>query len=106
MPILDDIMDHDVIGPAIRQGIEQGLQQGLQQGLAEGLAQARSEVLLRAQEEARHQEALVILRRQINARFGPLSSAHEEQLGKLSLPELEDLGVRLFTATSMTDLFA
>ncbi len=121
MPILNDIMDHDVIGPAIRQGIEQGLQQGLQQGiqqglqrgiqqgiqqgLAEGLAQGRSEVL-RAKEEARHQEALVFLRRQINARFGPLSSAHEEQLGKLSLPELEDLGVRLFTATSMTDLFA
>jgi predicted transposase YdaD len=109
MPILNDIMDHDVIGPAIRQGIEQGLQQGLQQGLkqglAEGLAQGRSEVL-RAKEEARHQEALAIVRRLINARFGSLSSAHEEQLGKLSLPELEDLGVRLFAAASMTDLFA
>jgi predicted transposase YdaD len=92
MPILDDIMDHDVIGPAIRQGIEQGLAQG------------RHEVL-QAKEEARHQEALVLLRRQINARFGSISSAHEKQLGKLPLLELEDLGVRLLTATSVADLF-
>lgn len=27
MPILDDIMDHDLLGPAIRQGIEQGKQE-------------------------------------------------------------------------------
>jgi hypothetical protein len=24
MPILDDIMDHDLLGPAIRQGIQEG----------------------------------------------------------------------------------
>lgn len=92
MPILDDIMDHDVIGPAIRQGIAQGLEQG------------RREVL-QAKEEARHQEALIFLHRLIKARFGSISSAHEEQIAKLSLPELEDLGVRLFTANSIAELF-
>lgn len=96
MPILDDIMDHDLLGPAIRQGIAQGLEQGLAQGRLEAL---------RAKEEARHQEALVLIRRQINARFGSISTAHDEQLAKLSVPELEDLGVRLFTATSIANLF-
>jgi predicted transposase YdaD len=32
MPILDDIMDHDVIGPAIREGIQKGLKEGRQEG--------------------------------------------------------------------------
>jgi hypothetical protein len=92
MPILNDIMDHGVIGPAIRQGVEQGLAQG------------RREVV-QAREEARHQEALVLLRRQINARFGSIAPSHDDQLAKLSLPDLEDLGVRLFTATSIYELF-
>ena len=33
MPIMHDIMDHEIIGPAIRQGLQQGLQQGIQQGM-------------------------------------------------------------------------
>jgi hypothetical protein len=28
MPILDDIMDHDVLGPAIREGMQKGRQEG------------------------------------------------------------------------------
>ena len=100
MPILDDIMDHDLLGPAIRQGIAQGLEQGREQGLAQGRLEA-----LRAKEEARHQEALVLIRRLINARFGSISPSHDEQLAKLSVPELEDLGVRLFAATSIANLF-
>ena len=32
MPILDDIMDHGVIGPAIREGMRKGRLEGVQQG--------------------------------------------------------------------------
>ena len=89
MPILDDIMDHDVIGPAIRQGLEQGRREGKQEGKQEG----------------RREEAITMLRRLIAARFGPLSASTEDSLGKLSLSELEDLGVRLLSASNLADLF-
>jgi predicted transposase YdaD len=39
MPIMHDILDHEVIGPAIRRGLEQGRQQGMQQGLEQGMQQ-------------------------------------------------------------------
>jgi hypothetical protein len=77
MPILNDIMDHDVIGPAIRQGMEQG----------------------------KHQEAVAIFRRLMTKRFGTLPPSVEDQLGKLSLAELENLGDRFLDATSIADLF-
>jgi hypothetical protein len=39
MPILDDIMDHDLLGPAIRQGREAGREEGREEGRREeGLA--------------------------------------------------------------------
>jgi hypothetical protein len=77
MPILNDIMDHKVLGPAIRQGREEGMQEG----------------------------ELIILRRQISKRFGPLSASVNDRLSRLSTSELEDLSLRLFDATSIDDLF-
>ncbi len=85
MPILNDIMDHKVIGPAIREGLEQGRKEG--------------------REEGRESEAMAYTRRLINERFGPLPPAAEDRLSKLSTTELEDLGVRLLKATSLADLF-
>ncbi len=85
MPILNDIMNHKVIGPAIRQGMEQGRELGSQIG--------------------RHEEALAILRRLITKRFGPLPAPAEDRLSKLSTAELEDLGDRFVDATTLADLF-
>ena len=81
MPILDDIMDHDVIGPAIREGLQRGLQEGLQKG------------------------ELTILRRQIGKRFGALPTSVDERLAKLSPAELEDISLRLLDAKSIEELF-
>jgi hypothetical protein len=86
MPIMHDIMDHDVIGPAIRQGMQQGLQQGMEQG--------------------RQQEGISILRRQIEKRFGPLPPTMDERLTGLSIPEFEDLSLRVLDAQSVDDLFS
>ncbi len=36
MPILNDIMDHDVLGPIFREGKEEGKQEGLREGLQKG----------------------------------------------------------------------
>ena len=93
MPILDDIMDHDVIGPAIRRGLEQGMEQGLEKGLEKG------------REQGTRTEALAYTRRLLSRRFGTLPTAIEDRLSKLSTIELEDLGVRLLDATALSDLF-
>ena len=77
MPILDDIMDHDVIGPAIRQGLQQGRQEG----------------------------ELAILRRLIQKRFGPLPAWADERLTKSSIADLEDLSLRLLDVSNINDLF-
>lgn len=74
MPILEDIMDHDLLGPLLRQGRQEG--------------------------------ELVILRRLINKRFGPLPAWVDERLTQLSVPQLEDLSVRILDAKNLDELFA
>jgi predicted transposase YdaD len=86
MPILDDIMDHDVIGPTFREGQQQGRQEGRQEGVQEG--------------------ELTILRRLIGRRFGTPPPWVDERLAKLSIPELEDVSLRLFDAKSIDELFS
>jgi predicted transposase YdaD len=81
MPILNDIMDHDVLGPIFREGKQEGLQEGVQQG------------------------ELAILRRQLAKRFGTPPAWVEERLAKLSSPELEDLSLRLFDIQSIDEIF-
>jgi len=77
MPILDDIMDHDVIGPAIREGLAEGRLQG----------------------------ELAVLRRQIAKRFGSVPSWVDERLLKLPIAELEDLSVKIIDAKTIDELF-
>jgi predicted transposase YdaD len=85
MPILNDIMDHEVIGPAIRQGRREGKAEGKLEGKIE--------------------EAAALAERQLTARFGPLSTKTKRSLAKLTLPELEELALRLLTAKSISELF-
>ena len=80
MPIMHDILDHEVIGPAIKQGMREGLERGMQQG------------------------ELSVLRRLIEKRFGPLPDWADERLAQLSLGELDDLSLRVLDATSLDDL--
>lgn len=77
MPILDDIMDHDVLGPTFREGQQLGRQEG----------------------------ELSILRRMIGKRFGNLPSWAEDRLANSSIAELEDLSTRLFDAKNIDELF-
>jgi predicted transposase/invertase (TIGR01784 family) len=80
MPILEDIMDHDLLGPILRKGLEQG------------------------REEGRYQGELAILRRLIERRFGPVPDWAEENLAARSTSELLDLSVRLLDAHSLEQL--
>jgi hypothetical protein len=82
MPITTDIMDHGIIGPAIREGIRRGWEQA-----------------------GRQLMAVSILRRQIGKRFGEVPSLVEERLVKSSLSELEELSIRIFDAANISELF-
>ena len=84
MPILNDLMDHKVLGREFKRGHEEGLQEGLMEGLRQG--------------------EWNILRKQIEKRFGAVPPRIEEQLMSLSASELENLSVRLLDARSLAEL--
>jgi glycosyltransferase A (GT-A) superfamily protein (DUF2064 family) len=89
MPILNDIMDHEVIGPAIRKGIQQGLEQGREEGLEQGQQLGRQKVV----------------RRLLQKRFGSVPAWVEPRLTRLSAAELDDLAVRVYDVSRLEELF-
>ena len=76
MPILDDIMDHAVLGREFKRGLEQG----------------------------RHDGELAVLLRQIEKRFGSVPSPLRDRLAKMSVSEVESVALRLLDARSVEDL--
>ena len=85
MPIHYDIRDHETIGPVIRRERAEGEKSGEAKG--------------------RREEAISLLQRLIATRFGSISTTAKRRLAKLTLPELEDLAVRVLTAKGLSDLF-
>jgi hypothetical protein len=84
MPVLSDIMEHDLLRPAIRQGIEQGREPGLQQG--------------------RREVALSFLTRLINRRFGSVPENIAAQLQTCPTEEVRHLVDRTLDAQSVDDI--
>ena len=80
MPILDDIMDHDLFGPKIRKGIEIGRQEGRQEG-----------------------ERQIVLR-QITKRFGPPPEWANRRLTEAPIEEVEAIALRLLDSPTLEDL--
>ena len=84
LPLLDDIMDHPVLGREFRRGMEQGLKQGREQAMRDG--------------------ALNLLLRQIQRRFGSVPAPLHERLTAMSGPEIEAVAFRLLDARNLNDL--
>jgi len=84
MPLLDDILDHPVLGREFKRGLEQGREQGLERG--------------------RHDGELNLLLRQVERRFGSVPSALRERLTAMSDSEIESVALRLLDARSIEDL--
>jgi hypothetical protein len=82
MPVLTDIMEHDLPGMAIRQGLVWN--KGARKGARE--------------------EALDLLARLVTKRFGSVPAPVKARLAKCSADELEDLAVRMVDAKSIEDL--
>jgi predicted transposase YdaD len=78
MPILEDIMEHEFIGPLLRQG------------RAEGRVEGQVEILLS----------------QIQKRFGRVSPAVAQRIAALKPTQLKRVGLRLLDANRIEDLFA
>jgi predicted transposase YdaD len=75
---------------AIKRGIEQGIEQGLARGRMEGRAEGIA----------------VLLARQLNRRFGPLSVTITDRLAKAAPDQLERWAERVLDAATLDDVFA
>jgi len=84
MPILDDIMDHEVIGRERRRGMALGREQGREEGREEG----RRELLLR----------------QMDKRFGPVPDWARNRIDAMSTADLERIGLRMLDAVDLKEL--
>lgn len=82
MPVTENILDHELIGPAYRSG--------LQQGRVEGRLEGERAVLLKLLEK----------------RFGPLPASVTARLDQSSTEALEDIGIRLLDAGSLEELLS
>ena len=89
MPVLNDILDHEVIGPAILQGRREGREEGRQEGRQEGLIEASQKML----------------RLMLEQRFGTLPQWVDARLADSSVSQLDDMAVRILQAASLDDLF-
>lgn len=78
MPIVFDIMDHELFGPKIRQGREEGFRAGERELLLSMLAR----------------------------RFDPLPDWVRERLAAMSSSELEQAGVQLLSARTLDEVFS
>jgi len=97
MPVDLDIMDHKILGPAIRKGIAEGRAQGVEQGIAEGLE--------KGMEKGMEAEARQFLRQLVERRFGALPPWAEKRLGGASREEAEELGLKFVDAKSLEEIF-
>jgi predicted transposase YdaD len=96
MPILDDIMDHEVIGRERRRGMAIGREVGREEGREVGREEGR--------EVGREEGQRELLFRLVDKRFGPLPEWAKQRIGTLSASELEDIGLRLLDAVDLKEL--
>ena len=82
MPLLNDIMDHKVIGPAIRQGRKEG------------------------REEGSRETALRMVLRLIGDRFGPVPESTKKRLAGFPEPKLEQCAIRIMKARTIEDVLS
>lgn len=76
MPILDDIMDHKVLGREFKRGLEQGL----------------------------HDGELAVLLPLIEKRFGALPASARERLDRMTAQEVESVALRLLDVRNIEEL--
>ena len=94
MPVIIDPMENTVIKGYFLRGKEEGRLEGKLEGRVEG------------EQDGARREAMSLLTRQLERRFGPLSEAARHQLETADLATLEDWSLRLLDATSLEQVLA
>lgn len=84
MPVLENILDHKVLGREFKRGLEQGREQGLQQGLQRG--------------------ELTLMRILIEDRFGSIPQELASRISAMSPTELERFARRISRAGTVDEL--
>ena len=92
MPVTEDIMKHEIIGPAYRQAFEEGLKEVREAAWREGYKAGYKEGML------------AILRLQLVRRFGPIPTWLEERLTQNQASDLLEFSDRFLDAQSLDDL--
>lgn len=98
MITMTDLLQNQVLGPALRdrfaageeKGREQGLREGIQEGLREGLQEGRRDLLLKL----------------LRARFGPITDSIRDRIASANEAQLSDWGVRFLSIDRIEDLFS
>ncbi|MGK7930344.1 MAG: Rpn family recombination-promoting nuclease/putative transposase [Microcystaceae cyanobacterium] len=89
---------------AIEEARELGLELGREEGLAQGREQGREEGLAQGREQGQKAQALSLILRLINKRFGEISVSLNQQLEGLTLEALERLGDNFLEFETREDL--
>ena len=84
-----DVMENEVLGPAIRQGLEQGLEQGRLEGRVEG----------------RMEGMALVLETLLEKRFGKLPAAARERLFTAPPAALATWSLHVLDAATLEDFF-
>lgn len=91
MPLsIDVILNNKVLGPAFRRHIEEGEQKGVEKGLKQG----------------RQEGEVLMLRRFLESRFGPLPAQHALHLKGASEERLSSIADRALTAATLEEVFS
>jgi flagellar biosynthesis/type III secretory pathway protein FliH len=104
MPILNDILENKVLGREFKRGLQEGLQEGREEGRQEGRQEGRLEGRQEGRQEGARNEAMTVLRRLVEKRFGAIPAWAEERLSTPSVSELEELILRASESRSLEEL--
>jgi len=88
-----DVMENEVLGPAIRQGLEQGLEQGRLEGRSEGRVEGRVEGMA------------LVLETLLEKRFGKLPATVRERLFSAPPAALASWSLHVLDAATLEEFF-
>ena len=86
-------------------GKAEGEAKGRSEGKAEGRAEGKAEGRAEGKAEGRAEATRVLVARQLERKFGPLTLEHQALLDSATLAQLEQYAGALLTASSLDEVF-
>jgi len=96
----------EVLQEGKQKGLEEGRQKGLEEGRQKGLEEGRQKGLEEGRQKGLEEGKALLLRKQLEKRFGPLPDWAEARLEQVASDELERWAIRLLDAVRLEDVFS